>query len=229
MTFRYGSWTFIFCCIMLPLFGGPARDSLYEIRSPGNAFVEKFRSEPAFNYTEVVEDNPWGKHMIRWLADLFGGLSAEITADVLGFLLKMLVVSCLIYALYLMVKAGVISPWGQKEKKFKEETLNTVLFSDPDRFRRRLEEALKAGNYKSAVRIHYLNVLFLLNEKGLIHWDLYKTNALYLREIPLEKKKAFQRLSTVFDCVCYGDFEIDEKVYPEIRDCFLGFEKEIEE
>lgn len=47
MVLQYGSGLLIFCSIVIPLSAEPARDSLYEVRSPGNIFIEKFRSEPA--------------------------------------------------------------------------------------------------------------------------------------------------------------------------------------
>lgn len=225
---RYGSWLLLFCNLVLPLRAEPARDSLYEIRSPGNIFIEKYRSEPAFNYTEVVEDTPWGARFIRWLADFLGGASAKTTAEILGFLFKILVGACLFLALYLMIKTGIITPWGQKKKNFKNESVDISLFADSDKYRKLLEEALKKRDYKSAVRIHYLNMLYLLNEKELIRWEVSKTNASYIREIPPEKREAFRNLSYVFDCVCYGDFEIKEEVYRKVRHYFLHFEKEVE-
>ncbi|MBS1445459.1 MAG: hypothetical protein HP000_04000 [Odoribacter sp.] len=227
MVLQYGSGLLIFCSIVISLSAEPARDSLYEVRSPGNIFIEKFRSEPAFDYTEVVEENAWRARFIRWLSALLGGASAETTADILGFLFKIIAVGCVFFALYLMIKTGIIAPWGQRKKKFKRESVDTLVLSDSDRYRKLLGEALKMRDYKSAVRIHYLNVLYLLNEKELIHWDIYKTNASYIREIPSEKREAFRNLSYVFDCVCYGNFEIDEEVYRKTRHYFLDFEKEV--
>lgn len=38
----------------------------------------------------------------------------------------------------------------------------------------------------------------------------------------------FEEISRIFDCVCYGEFPVDETAYQNIKRYFTEFRKEVE-
>ena len=63
-----------------------------------------------------------------------------------------------------------------------------------------------------------------MDEKGMIRWDAHKTNRSYYYEL---KDKAlrddFEKLAYIFDCVCYGDFEVSASLYGQLEPVFDEF------
>ncbi len=89
------------------------------------------------------------------------------------------------------------------------------------------EEALKKakalselGDYRSAVRYLYLSSLILLEERGVIHFDLTKTNREYLHTFAHrpELVEILRDVIDVFDRVWYGYKRIDANAYARYLD-----------
>lgn len=86
-----------------------------------------------------------------------------------------------------------------------------------------LTKALQEGNYKLAVRIHYLIIIKELSVKNYIEWKKQKTNGEYLSALfgqqifPL-----FQKSTTVFERIWYGDIDINEKTYLNAQSVFTN-------
>lgn len=73
--------------------------------------------------------------------------------------------------------------------------------------RQLLEQAIREGNYKLAVRLYYLELLKQLHAKGAIAWKKDKTNRDYLTEL-LSANFFFdeiRRLTRSYEAVWYGD------------------------
>ena len=82
----------------------------------------------------------------------------------------------------------------------------------------RLEEALLNQNYREGVRIYFTFILKELNRNNWIHWKKEKTNHDYLLET-LGKPNAhlFAECVRIYDLVWYGEYEIDEAVFEQIK------------
>ena len=91
-------------------------------------------------------------------------------------------------------------------------------------YRQMLEQAVAENDFKLAIRIRYGGLLHLMDEKGMIRWDAHKTNRSYYYEL---KDKAlrddFEKLAYIFDCVCYGDFEVSASLYGQLEPVFDEF------
>ena len=69
----------------------------------------------------------------------------------------------------------------------------------------------------------------MLDKKEVIHWEVSKTNQHYIYEIRNETwSRHFEEISRIFDCVCYGEFPVDEIAYRNIKRYFTEFRKEVE-
>ena len=85
-------------------------------------------------------------------------------------------------------------------------------------------KAAKAGDYRMAVRYHYLNTLQKLTNKALLVFSPDKTNYQYVRELSGKPMgPAFARLTLDYEYVWFGKFELDEALYQQINHHFSQF------
>ena len=88
---------------------------------------------------------------------------------------------------------------------------------------------MSIGNFRLAVRLQYLQVLKKLSDKGYIDWRINKTNTDYVDEI---KSKSFSgmftRLTFDFEYVWYGEKQVNQEEFFEIRQQFQQFNKQVE-
>lgn len=84
-----------------------------------------------------------------------------------------------------------------------------------------IKKALHEGDYRSAIRYHYLNLLHKLHDKGKIEYHTEKTNADYIYEIrekPLAR--SFEYVSYIYDHAWYGEFEVRDEEYKRAENAF---------
>lgn len=123
-----------------------------------------------------------------------------------------------------------------KKKKAKEES-EYVDFEDEEaefdihevEFVDDITLAVRAGNYRKAVRLRFLNALKGLAEKSLIYWKINKTNIDYYYELAGQKelRPAFMDVTTVYDYVWYGEFKIGEEEYRQVDETFNKFNEQL--
>lgn len=88
--------------------------------------------------------------------------------------------------------------------------------------------AVSNGNYRLAVRYHYLQTLQKLALKGWIQFAADKTNYQYVRELSGKAfKNDFAALTLQYEYVWYGAFEVDEIVFNTIQNKFKQFNNEV--
>lgn len=74
-----------------------------------------------------------------------------------------------------------------------------------------IAEALSKGDYRKAVRLHFLKLLKELTDNNLITWQIDKTNNDYSIELAKSKySNEFKELVLMYEYVWYGDFQLDE-------------------
>ncbi len=85
-----------------------------------------------------------------------------------------------------------------------------------------LEQALNDGDYRRAVRIHFLQLLKQLDQAQLIAWTKDKTNKEYLNELLSEEViyQPVRRLTLAYELTWYGDRAISYEKYNEIAIAF---------
>jgi hypothetical protein len=85
-------------------------------------------------------------------------------------------------------------------------------------------QAVNGGNYRLAVRYHYLQSLQKLAAKGLIQFTTDKTNYQYVKELSGKAYKSeFASLTLNYEYAWYGEFEIDEALFNTIQNRFKQF------
>lgn len=90
-----------------------------------------------------------------------------------------------------------------------------------------LQQALKEKNYRLAVRILYLKSLQKLDSAGYINYHSDTTNWQYVSALQETTLYApFTKLTTYFDFIWYGSYNLNEEMFNTIHNEFNIFLKQ---
>jgi hypothetical protein len=197
-------------------------------RQADPALWERLRTDRAYQYGHEVREEQgllaqlWLR-FLRWLAEWLYDPSRKTTRD---WLTGLLVVAVAVFGVWKILgmnsaallgrrNAGLNVPYG-----LHAENIHAI------NFEREISDALAAGQFRLAVRLHYLQTLKRLTDAGLIDWQPDKTNhayALELRSSPLNSE--FEGLTTQFERVWYGDFPLESGQFEGLRRQFVAFDQ----
>lgn len=92
-----------------------------------------------------------------------------------------------------------------------------------------LQEALKANNYRIALRIHFLIIIKMLSQKGEIIWAKEKTNWEYHSEIKDKNiSSLFKQIIMSFEPVWYGEHPLSEEQFNVLNPEYEHMKKQLE-
>jgi hypothetical protein len=177
--------------------------------------------------------------LLEWLAELlFGNHSSESTSAMRRIIIWTIVIIASAVVIWLLSKSQLVSLVRPKSKATAFNFTDITEDLSAVNFEKKINDALLAGDYRLAVRWHYLKTLFLLDKKGLITFAPFKTNIDYYYELSKHKTKinglketnlntAFIKLSRIYEYVWYGQFILKEPDYNNNAADFTNFEKQI--
>lgn len=226
-----------------------AQDSLVATEKPKNTFtqqdiivddadIEKFRFETNFKEKyksdEFVyelkpkEKNAWDRFK-EWLAGIFKKIfrfsDNEKSMNFVGYLLKFIAFSIIVFVVYLIVKI-ILNKEGQWIFG-KNSDRKMVRYDDVEKnirlvdFEKLIKETIQSGQQRLAVRYYYLWLLKKMSEREIIEWDVEKTNSDYFYEIKNESQKEnFGYLSYLYNNIWYGEFDIDTATFEKAKEAF---------
>lgn len=199
----------------------------FQLRQPDEEFLSRFRQDPAFDYTYRTFDAGWPDSWRKWLEKHLPWLrSWPRNGRWLYILVEISALVVLFFLVYYLVHSKYRHSARGKQPDFDRYIGSEMEQVNEISYPVLLEQALDERDYKLAVRIHFWYVLGLLEQQGLICRDLHRSNAVYLREISRQPlRERFGELVRIFDCVCYGDFRVDEVLYESIRKKFNDFQQ----
>jgi hypothetical protein len=88
--------------------------------------------------------------------------------------------------------------------------------------------AISSEDFRLAVRLLYLQALKALTDKGIIKWQLNKTNMAYLKELSDSPfQQLFSELTTKFESSWYGYQSLRKNDFQAVADRFQLFKTEI--
>ncbi len=182
-----------------------------------------------FIYERRIESSGWWTRFKQWFSDFLKDLfnfenrtqaeeAADLAIEILGVILFLLVA-------YFIAKA-ILNKEGQWVfGKSAEKSIIPVtdLASDIDSvdFRNLISHAEQDNNFRLAIRYYYLWLLKVLGNKGIIHYDVEKTNSDYRQEIeegPI--RNAFDYTSYLYNYIWYGEFDVSEKQFRSAKTAF---------
>lgn len=235
--FKITLWLLTGIIITLPVhtYSVPLYDSTQiQWRKFDENMIEKYRKDSSFYYErEKTEASNWLEELINWLRNLFkindpNIEPGTINNSILNFiylLIILIAVGLIVYALTQAKFRGFLSGKGAKVKvdyEVIEEDIHEIKYESE------LQIAEKNKDFRKAVRLHYLEVLKLLNERNWIEWKLNKTNHEYDKELKNTKLLVdFQKVTLIFDYVWYGDFNLTEEKYTDFSNAFNSYKQVI--
>lgn len=206
-------------------------DSLpeYHLRTPGQEFLQEFRNDPTFNYTIEKSTPDWWQRVKWWILKHLFGKHEYTNTEWLDWALRAMAAILVAFMIYKLVRSKYLFAPSDKPQELPggidllaDGTLNQLSYTQL------LEQAVGKGDYPLAVRIHYWYILWLMDNQGWIRLDAHKTNRSYLYELKKENfRSGFARLTHIFNCVCYGEFQVDIALYGQLKQEFEAFEKQI--
>lgn len=152
-----------------------------------------------------------------WIASL---LTSPVTRVVLWILAGCFILFIL-YRLFLA--QGIFRRNANAKTETEPEVAEEVITSESD-FEQLIRQAVRAGNFRLAVRYQYLKTLHRLAAKELVAMAPDKTNYQYVTEIKnIPLRKEFSGLTLSYEYVWYGEFSITEPVYQKLEQDYNSF------
>lgn len=173
--------------------------------------IAVWQSDALYDYnreliTPEVNLMEWiGKQFGEFLRKIFGSRFADEYSGLILLCIATLILLSILWFIY--EKRPELFMRSRKNAlayAIEEDTIHGVDFQGG------MEEALSRCDYRSAVRLLYLQTLKRLSDDGRIDWQLYKTATQYIYEV---RTAPFRELTSHFLRVRYGNFEATEALF----------------
>ena len=199
--------------------------------------IKEYQNDSDFDYTEAIEEDNWWTRFKQWIDDvwssfirwLLGGDEASGTVLFFIQLLPYLIVASLVALLvwvFLKMDSGQLA--------FERRQTSQAFLSDDEELIKRediqllIDKAIAAGNYRLAIRFHYLLALQKMSGKELINWQVQKTNHEYIYEVTDPSlRKQFRHVTDLYDYIWYGNFEVDEASFQKAQSSFVTLTRQL--
>ncbi|MDQ8003749.1 MAG: DUF4129 domain-containing protein [Pedobacter sp.] len=204
-----------------------------QVREFDNQTIQEYKADKEFQYgDEEPKGLNWWQRFWRnfwsWLDRLFGERNPTNTKPtiwplVLKYTTIVICIGLIVFAIFKLTGVDLKFLTGKSKAvdvPYDEslENIHEISFDDE------IENTLRNGNYRLAVRLLYLQTLKHLSDKGVIDWLPNKTNLAYVKEVQKEAGfDDFANLTNQFEYIWYGDFNIDKVTFGEIQQSFQQF------
>lgn len=196
--------------------------------------IEKFKQNPDFDYSELNADDHWWTKFKRYLklqwqrflnwafGEYEAPLLLAILLDILPYLLIGLLLALILYLFGKINPGNAIFGTPSEGELHSSEEEKIIKTRD---IMKLIEKAVTAGNYRLAIRYHFLYLLQQLSKRELVAYDPSKTDEEYVKEIQdPELQTRFRKLSRIYDFVWYGNFDTNTGDYQKVKKEFLNAE-----
>lgn len=145
-------------------------------------------------------------------------------------LIWLVIIGCFVAAIIWFLAGSQVNIFRKKDTKStggeNQETMPEDIFSI--HYQQEIDQAMKAGNFRLAIRLMFLEMLKKMAERNLIHFKQDKTNLDYLMQLqPTVFYKSFFRITRNYEYSWYGEFNISREVFDRVRDDFKQLERQI--
>ncbi len=192
--------------------------------------IETLRNDEAFEYIHRSS----GVSILEWinqkLADLlewiFGNSDMRGYSEGIFNFFKWLILALAILFVLRNILGIQFTGLFRRSHELKDNIWNEALEENINEidFDAMIKQYLKEKDYRYVVRLYYLKALKNLSDQELIKWEPYKTNREYQYEIKPESiKQEFGEITSLFNHVWYGEFEINESQLNAHVDKFESF------
>lgn len=187
--------------------------------------ITRLQANPEYDYDRSLHvENLWWDRLLKWvqqqLNELFGTKGGRWVFSHLHWAIIIAAVVLLLFYLRKRLFHGAFTPEAGRPRQVLEihEDLAVV---DLDQL---LGAAEREGNWRLALRYHYLKVLRRLMDDGSIRFKPESTDRDYQRQLrDPAQRSTFAELSFLFKWAWYGDAPMDEARYRSLAPAFTLF------
>lgn len=195
------------------------------VRTPPASILEAYLENPEYNY--VRGENrvlSWWDQLRNWFFDWLSDVFEENGQnDIWEFIYYAIALVIFGYAILSFLKMDARSLFSARKRSTRKVFAETKEDLHEKDFLSLAENALQQNDLQLSLRMYYMYVLKMLDEREVILWSPRKTNQDYLRECRLpELMPAFARLTYLFDHSWYGDFPVDRSMVEEAQSLALN-------
>jgi len=193
-------------------------NSVVEVRTPQEESVEELKNNRNFIYDAKIkpQNNFWQK-IEYWFWKTFLKLfSNKGGAPLIRYLIIAIAVIFIVVKLFQTDLKSIFYSPRKRLKISHKELVEDINKMNLDKL---ISEAEQTQNYRLAIRYLFLKKLKILKDAELIDWKIDKTNKDYIVELKKELssneelKKDFEKITSIFEHVWYGNFKISKDEY----------------
>jgi hypothetical protein len=231
--FEIASRNLLFIFLLLSCFTTRAQEqskpivydsSVIEWRKVEPAQLEKLRADPEMNYGQSTTAVSLWERFKRWLGFMINRLlESAFNANWFAILIIILVIVGLVYVILRLLRVDALSIlYSNQNSKPDFSVLHEDIHAMD--FEKLVNEALQRKEYRTAIRLLFLQALKLLADRHHILWQPGKTNHDYLEELQAgQLKTGFNELNFYFEYAWYGNFSVNEALYLKVHDLFKSW------
>lgn len=177
------------------------------------AMLNALRNNPDFGYSRElvqVKSSTWqwmSDRLADWYQSLFNSVFPNENNWYLWFIAAVMVIGIII-AIVMVRNRNLLRRKENNDSGY-VVTDDTIYGID---FEQQIEAALGRDDYRTVLRMIYLQTLKWLDDNHHIHWQPQKTPSQYVREY---RCAPFNTLTTLFIRIRYGGFEADQALVDE--------------
>ncbi len=193
------------------------------VRQPDARFVESYRSQKSFSYTQPPFQPGIVRQVWNYLVEKLGGWTKISKAIPLVFKI-LIVILFIIFVFLAVVKTQVYKVLYSDNRIVSPDFKLSAIDDQLDDFDDAIRLQIAQKQYRFAIRLLYLKVINQLRIKEYIHFSKEKTNVDYLHDLNNDElKSGFYTITSIYNRVWYGDFEITEDQFLRFEQRFLSF------
>lgn len=189
---------------------------------------EKY-DDKSFIYEELSQmKSAWERFkewFSEWLNSVFDVQDSRTAMSILDYTINTIAVILILLVIYLIVKA-LLNKEGTWIFGSKSDA-NLIRYDEIEKnlhlvdFEKLIKNSIKSGEHRLSIRYYYLFLLKKMSEKGIIEWDVEKTNSDYIYEIKSADLKAnFEYLSYLYNYIWYGEFDVTPQEFEKAKKAF---------
>ena len=196
-------------------------------RSINQEKIDDYRTTSVYNYKQnpEYENSVFRKlwfRFVRWMRSSLGKGGFSLLSDILYY---GLMIGTAIGLIFIVLKSQGHNPFSRGERRTRTQLQADTIDenSSVESINKLIATAEEQGDYRLAIRLHFLKTLRLLDDDDHIVWRSGKTNHEYQTEIKDKLlKERFDSLSYVFEYCWYGQFEIEnQSQYQQLREGYI--------
>jgi hypothetical protein len=199
-------------------------------RAPEETLKEYMADEDFAYDLPRQETSSFWQYILHWLSsgikELFGETDGDFWKTFWEVVAYVVVGATMVYVTMKMVGVEPAGLFRRAEKgtdidvDVHEENIHAMDFDAL------IARAVAGGDYRWAIRLHYLRILKQLADRGLIAWKPEKTNHDYLYELKRgDLHGAFLAIIILFEYAWYGNLAVDSESFGRAERQFTEFQQ----